>query len=353
MPKKSKRCISAILFFALASLLSLWAEDVRILNPHSGLGLGATVSMPKDGRPHAGIVLVSGSGAQDRDETVLGHKPFRALADTLSAVGYAVLRYDDRGVGESDSNPNSEYATTADLATDAIACLNYIDSLLNQKAESAAGKEQGRIPIGCIGHSEGGSIAMTLAAEEDSPVDFIVTLAAPAFRSDSIILDQVRIALEQAGQAQAWHSLYPTLRARYDMLMSPIPEFAAKASLYADVSSQPGAAMANQDRIKEEINMMASPWYRGMLRHDPSEEISSIRVPWLAINGEKDAQVLPANLRRITELNPTANTVLLPGINHILLEAPTGAVGEYTRLIGDIDPSVTSEIVKFLNNLYK
>jgi len=294
MPKKLTQCISALVVSLLMSASAI-AADIAVFNPASGLKLAATVTMPSAGEPRAGVVLISGSGQQDRDETIFGHKPFRAIADSLAAAGYAVLRYDDRGAGESDPDPNLPSATTDHLATDAQACIQYLDSLLG-----------GKIPVGCIGHSEGGTIAIKLAAMRPAPVDFIITLAAPAFRGDSIVLDQVRASLEFAGQQASWKSVYPMLRARYDMLISPIPEFTAKASLYADLASQPGAALVDHGRIKAEIDAMASPWYRQMLRYDPAADIEAVDLPWLAINGDKDIQVLPANLQRIADLNKKA-----------------------------------------------
>lgn len=339
MPRKSMRCISALIAALLAAVSAL-ASDAVIFNPSSGLRLAAIVTMPPKGEPRAGVVLISGSGQQDRDETVFGHKPFRAIADSLAAAGYAVLRYDDRGVGGSDPDPNLPAATTDHLATDAVACLHHLDSLLG-----------GRTPVGCIGHSEGGSIAIKIAANRLAPVDFIVTLAAPAFRGDSIILDQVRSSLEYAGQQAAWKTVYPTLRARYDMLMSPVPDFTAKASLYAELSSQPEAALADKARLKAEVDVAASPWFRQLLRYDPAADIKAVGMPWLAINGDRDTQVAPSNLQRIAELNDKADTKLMPGINHILLQAPTGQMSEYPRLQGDADPIVITEIINFLNNL--
>ena len=123
------RCISALIAALLAAVSAL-ASDAVIFNPSSGLRLAAIVTMPPKGEPRAGVVLISGSGQQDRDETVFGHKPFRAIADSLAAAGYAVLRYDDRGVGGSDPDPNLPAATTDHLATDAVACLHHLDSLL-------------------------------------------------------------------------------------------------------------------------------------------------------------------------------------------------------------------------------
>ena len=320
----------ALLLLLTASLPATSAErEVSFENAAASVTLHGTLTVP-DGveKPAAVVVMVSGSGWQDRDETVMGHKPFKALAEAMAAAGIASLRYDDR---------LDDMATTADFASDAACALAY------------AGEQTGA-RAGLLGHSEGGLIACMLA---DS-ADFIVTMGAPAFRGDSIILWQTHAALALAGQENEWAALYPTLRARYDMLMGPMPAYAAYAALYADVARQYpmiDKMPALKEQLVAQAKAMTSPWYRQFLRTDPADAIRGVKVPWLALGGGKDMQVGPDNLERIAALNPAATVRLMPDLNHLMLKAPTGSPAEYASLQGDIDPQVADAVVDFVKNL--
>mgnify|MGYP001026611990 FL=1 len=311
--------------------------DIAIDTP--GATLAATLTMPAHAKPRAAAVLVSGSGAQDRDETIMGHKPFRAIARHLAENGYAVLRYDDRGAGQSSPLRGTE--TTDTFAADAAAALAALDSICGHG-----------IPAGYIGHSEGATIAIRNAA--DPRCRFIITLGTPAMAGDSIILTQGRAMLRGMGAESQWNTLEPELRRRYDMLKSDLPSVLLKSSLYADiVKSQPLVAEMPELRQKAmaEIDAMCSPWYRAMLRYNPEADIRAVTIPWLAVGGTLDTQVIPENQDIISRLNPRATTVTLPGINHLMLSAKTGLPAEYPTLTGDIDPAVLDTITRFLNQL--
>lgn len=294
--------------------------------------MGATLSMPS-GKPRAAIVMATGSGTQNRDEEVFGKKPFKAIADRLSANGFAVLRVDDRGLADPTEAAG---ATVGTYVADVAAAVAVADSIFND------------IPTGIIGHSAGGSYAIANAAHNPA-VDFIVTLAAPAWSGDSLIMSQCRaMATALTGR---WDG--EALQARLMALAkSNLPALVARTAIVGALGESIGE-MAKMPGVAEQLGGQAdallSPWYRSMLRYDPADDIRSIAKPWLALNGSKDIQVLPANLATIRELNPTAETVELPEHNHLFLPCSTGMVDEYPSLPGDISPQTLDTILAWLD----
>lgn len=330
--------ITAVCAFAQTNAQAA-LDSTEVIIANNGTPLAATFTRPKDAAPRAGVVLISGSGIQDRDETIFGHKPFRAIANHLAANGYAVLRYDDRGAGKSHPRRGTE--TTDTFAVDAASALACLDSLCGH-----------RIPVGYIGHSEGATIAIRNAAAD--PCRFIITLGTPAMPGDSIVLTQTRAILQGMGAESQWKQLEPTLRARYDLVKSSLPAVLLKSSIYADgVKDQPLIADVPDlhEKAMAEIDAMCSPWYRAMLRYNPAADIRAVKVPWLAVGGTLDTQVVPENQEYIARLNPSAQIATIPGINHIILRASTGLPAEYPTLSGDIDPQVLDIITRFLNQL--
>ena len=312
-------------------------QDVTFQN--GDITLAGTLTTPFWGTRHKAVVLVSGSGSQNRDEELFGHRPFKVIADFLSRNGYAVLRMDDRGVGGSAGDPST--STTNDFTTDITQAIQSLrdNELFKNK------------PIGVIGHSEGGTIAIKAADKSD----FIITLAAPALPGDSIILTQTKAILDASGQAANWQTIYPTLRQRYNVVMSNLPESLLKLQLYNDVVKDiPTIYLteAMKDQIMNEITSMASPWYRNFLRYNPTEDIKKVDITWLALNGEKDLQVIcDQNLSMIQELNPKAKTIKFDGLNHLFQECQTGMVQEYATIEQTISPIVLQTILEWLNSI--
>lgn len=305
------------------------SREVTVTNREAGLTLAGTLTAPKDASPRGAILLVSGSGPQNRDEEVLGHRPFKAIAEHLSQNGFAVLRTDDRGTAASTGKFAG--STTDDFATDAAAGLAFLDSCFSG------------VKRGIFGHSEGGLIAVK---EARNPLcDFIITFGGPAWVGDSIIMNQTRaIAVGATGRWDA----EPTQRRILDIAKSDFSPVMAKSMLWSFLSEQLGefAEMPKVvESLSQQIDILISPWYRNFLRYDPAGDIAAITIPYTAINGEKDTQVSPANLATIKDLNPRAKTVLLNGINHIMLEAVSGLPDEYTSLSGDADQSVLDAIL--------
>ncbi len=262
------------------------AEDVTYANPIGGHTLAGTFTRPaSDGRFPA-VILISGSGQQDRDGAALGHRPFLVLADHLTRSGIAVLRYDDRGVGGSTGD--FEAATSRDFASDALAAVTYL--------KSRDDVEPGR--IGLAGHSEGGLIA-PMVAVESTDVSYIVLMAAPG------------VPGERLAQVQT--------------------ELIARAS---------GASGEEIAEIVERVwsSMATDAWFRYFLNYDPAEMIEQVTVPVLAINGERDLQVPhEENLREIeAALQRGGNTRYeiraFPDLNHLFQHAETGAPSEYQAI---------------------
>lgn len=311
-------------------------REIVVTNPLDGVKLAGTLSIPTGNRPRAAVVLASGSGQQNRDEEIMGRRPFKAIADYLGERGYAVLRMDDRGCGGSGGDFSA--AVNADFVGDISAGLGYLDSLYES------------VPVGVIGHSEGGTTAIRVAVGHRQ-CDFIVTLAAPAWPGDSIIMSQGRaIAEAMSGKWEAERQQ----RMYLDIAKSDMPSFQARTAIYADVAGNLGESAklpAVQNQLNAHVNVMVSPWYRDMLRYDPADDIRRVKVPWLALNGDKDMQVLPANFETIQGLNSRVKTVLLQGINHLMQSCATGLPQEYVTITEDISPSVLEAIAGWLDGV--
>lgn len=323
----------------LALVISLSSQafttrDVAIYNSADSVTLAGTLTAPDDGAPCAAIVMITGSGAQDRDETVFGHKPFKTIAESLSRHGYAVLRTDDRGVGESTGSRDD--VTGESNMRDAKASLHWL------------AKQYPGIPVGLIGHSEGGQIAYRVAS--DPQCRFIVTLAAPAWRGDSLLMAQGRaIAVATIGSwpgEQLQRSLVSTAA-------SHAPAYAARVIMLSALSETLGEQASIpqvQEQLGKQVDAMLSPWYREFLRYDPAADIKAVAVPWLALNGSRDMQVPAGNLDHISNLNPMAETRVMDGLNHLFQPAVTGLPQEYATISGDVSESTLEVILKWLGD---
>lgn len=331
------------LFFALNLAAVLFAsaktvdKDIKIINPADGVVLAGTLTQPIDKNPRGVLILVTGSGCQDRDETIFGKKPFRTIADSLAAHGYASFRYDDRGAGESGGDFKT---ATADTYLSDLKCmLACSDSIFKDTR------------TGILGHSEG---AWTAIQSVSNPsCDFIITLAGPAWKGDSLIMSQSRaIAVAQTGR---WDK-EKTQRKLLDICMMPVPENIIKTQLYMALSAEYGDAAtmpAVQKQLSAAVDVMTAEHYRQLLNYDPAEDIKNVSKPWLAINGSVDIQVLPENLETIKQLNKTVDTVLLEGHNHLFQKGGTGSIQEYKNLDGDISAECMFHIIDWLDKLEK
>jgi hypothetical protein len=312
-------------------------RDVQIKNDKAKISLAGTLTSPCEGTPRATLILATGSGKQNRDEEIAGHKPFKAIAEFLSKRGYAVLRMDDRGVGESQG----DFATsTADDFKDDIECA--VDFLRSQYPG---------IKAGILGHSEGGSVAISIASGESPHADFIITLAAPAWQGDSIVMSQARaLAIASFGR---WDN-ESLQRQILDVVKSPMAIPIAQATIYSMLANSIGDAAhipTVKDNLLAQTRAILSPDYRHMIRYNPESAISAVSVPWLALNGDRDCQVLVGNLTTIKELNSNAEIRVMQSHNHLFQHCISGLVNEYQTNFEDISEETLSAIAEWLDRL--
>lgn len=326
-------------------------EDVTFKNAEAGITLAGTLTLPQTGSNFPAVVLISGSGAQNRDEELMGHKPFLVIADHLTRNGIAVLRFDDRGTAQSDGSfANS---TSLDFATDATAALRYLQSR----------KEINPKKVGLLGHSEGGLIAFMQAAK-DKNIAFIVSLAGPGVKGDSLILKQAEAILRSQGMTDVtWASLKPTLKNRYALVTQTQNIEQLKKELYEDVmKAAPSGVPVDENmkkKIESEISIMTSPWYIQFMKYDPTGDLRKITCPIFAINGDKDIQVDAAmNLSAIGENirsngNKKVTTKAYPGLNHLFQHCKQCTVDEYGQLEESISPEVLKDITEWIAKVTK
>lgn len=326
-----------LILLALAVCVPAFAfssKEVTVYNLSDGVALAGTLTVPDGGAPRAAIVMATGSGAQDRDETVMGRKPFKAIAEFLSNRGYSVLRMDDRGVGGSTGSRDG--LTPASNARDVEAGLMWLDSVYAS------------VPAGIVGHSEGGQIAVRIAASTPA-CKFIVTLACPAWKGDSLIMSQSRaLATALTGKWEAEE----VQRSLLAIAESDRPEFLAAPMMSYEIARTLGDAAAlpqSKEYISQSVAAMLSPWYREFLRYDPAEDIKKVDISWLALNGDKDLQVPVESLATIKDLNHGVDTETMPGHNHLFQKATTGLPQEYSSLPEDISEETLTKIAEWLD----
>lgn len=322
-------------------------EDVAFRNPaFAQIRLAGTLTVPEGKGPFPAAVLISGSGPQDRDETLMGHKPFAVIADYLARHGIAVLRVDDRGVGKSTGDYNA--ATSADLATDANAAFAYLRTR----------SEVRRDAVGFIGHSEGGMIG-PIAMVTNRDAAFIVLLAAPGTSLDRLLLSQHRLVGAQMGMSDAeMNRAEPVMASIFHAIArADTPEAglnAARAILTPEAMAALGAPPSYDKELI--LQQFASPWFRYFLRYDPAPNLGRITVPVLALNGSLDRQVPPGEnlpaIRAALKANRDVTIVELPGLNHLFQTAATGAVGEYRDIEETVAPLVLETIAGWINKRF-
>lgn len=312
-------------------------EDLTFENKVQNVTLAATLTIPQGKGPFAGVVLITGSGPQDRDESLLGHKPFLVLSDYLTRRGIAVLRADDRGVGKSTGVFSK--ATTADFATDIEAGIAY----LKTRAEIDPQK------IGLIGHSEGGVIAPMIAAR-NKDVAFIVMMAGTGVPGDQVIVAQLKAIEIANGKSDQEAEKDGAKQAEILKLVETEKD---------DTVLQKGlrekmAGDVPEARIGMVINQLTSVWFRYFLTYDPSTALRKVTCPVLVLNGSLDKQVLPSqNLPAIRKaLEEAGNKYFevdeLPGLNHLFQTAKTGSPSEYAQIEETISPVALEKIAAWI-----
>ena len=323
------------------------SEEVTVRNERDGINLAGTLTLPEKGTKFPAVVMVTGSGAQNRDEEIMGHKPFFVIADYLTRNGIAVLRCDDRGTAASQGTHAT--ATNEDFATDTEAMVNYLRSR----------KEINAKKIGIIGHSAGGIIAF-IVAKKDLSIAFVVSLAGAGVRGDSLMLKQVELISKSQGMPDAvWQGMKPSIRNRYAILQQTdkTPEELQK-ELYADVTKTMSPEQLKDlntiQQLSAQISSMTSPWYLHFMRYDPGQDLKKLKCPVLALNGEKDIQVDAAmNLAAIQERitgngNKNVTVKAYPNLNHLFQTCEKGTLAEYGQLEETINPEVLKDIIEWI-----
>ncbi len=277
-------------------------EEVSFANAKADVTLVGTLTFPEGcrrGEKVPVVLMVTGSGAQNRDEEIVGHKPFWVIADFLARNGIASLRYDDRAVGKSSGNAPT--VNTKEVAEDAVAGIEFLRTR----------KEFSK--VGLLGHSEGASVAFMLGAEQ--LLDFAVSMAGCGVKGDECLYAQAKKIAELSGQ------LYPLTKRQYVQM----------------ALSKPNA------------------WLEYFFNYDPAADIQNTRCPVLALNGDMDCQVVSSvNLAAIEELLPQngkSKVKQYPGLNHLFQECRSGLPQEYSSIEQTISPVVLQDIVEWIRSL--
>lgn len=318
-------------------------REVDIVNQKDNVTLSGTLTMPQGAGPFPAVVLVSGSGPQDRDEALLGHKPFLVIADFFTRNGIAVLRYDDRGVAKSGGSFAN--ATSFDFASDAEAAHKF---LLGEKNIDPK-------RIGIAGHSEGGLIA-PIVASNNPDLGFIILMAGPGTPGHRIILDQTRLIMEKSGEQEATITEAMALTDKLIRILKAENDSAvASRKMYDEIVKQVNAmksvpvdakpAMISQSQAG--VAQMNTPWFRTFVAFDPATSLVKVKCPVLALNGTLDLQVpCETNLQAIEKYlkkggNKNIKTVRFEGLNHLFQHTQTGLPSEY----GEIEETFSTEVM--------
>ncbi|MEX2302795.1 MAG: alpha/beta fold hydrolase [Bryobacterales bacterium] len=322
-------------------------EEVVFRNEAAGLQFAGTLTTPRGEGPYPAAVLLTGSGAQDRDESIMGHRPFLVLADHLTRHGIAVLRFDDRGVGGSQGSITE--ATSRDFAGDALAAVGFLKS----RPEINAKK------IGLIGHSEGAIVAPLAAVESDS-VAFLVLLAAPGLTGEEIIHVQSEALMRVMGadddaiaaNREMQERMYAIVKEESDDSQARQRLAALQKEIVQELSSEQreAAGLSEESPLGEQAKMLLTPWFRFFLTYDPIPALTKVKRPVLVIIGENDLQVPPDNnLPPIEQaLKASGNNdyqVMRPAkLNHLLQTSETGLPLEYARIEETMAPAALEAI---------
>ena len=321
-------------------------EEVKFQNTKANITLAGTLTLPSKAGKYPAVILITGSGAQNRDEEVLGHKPFLVIADHLTKKGIAVLRFDDRGVWQS--TVNFKTATSLDFSTDVESAVAYLQTR----------KEIDKSRIGLIGHSEGGLIAPLVASGSDN-IRFMVLLAAPAIDLGKLLLKQDELIARALGlsereiqkmtstNANAYRLV--ALSTDLKVLKNDLTKLAEKDILEIPPQLLP-PKMKKQEFIAMQIDNLSSPWFQYVMKYNPGKTLEKVRCPVLALNGEKDLQVTPKeNLSAIARAlknggNSNITIKEFPDLNHFFQECETGSPLEYAKIEQTFSPKVLTEI---------
>ncbi|MBN1108830.1 MAG: alpha/beta hydrolase [Bacteroidales bacterium] len=326
------------------------SEGVTFMNEIAGIELAGTLTYPRGDGPFPAVILVSGSGSQNRNEELMGHKPFLVIADHLTRNGIAVLRYDDRGVGQSKGSPLN--STTADFATDAEAAFLY----LRKRKEIDSGY------IGIAGHSEGGLIA-PMVASRNPETAFIISLAGTGVKGETIMHTQnYEIGLASGMDPTALKRGVAINKKLFAVLKKENDDARAAEKIrtvYKKILEKEKKSTEEVNKLVSELNNSLNPasypWIRYFITTDPGKFWKKVKCPVLALNGDKDLQVSAAvNLPAIEKAlraggNNNVTVKMLPGLNHLFQNCKTGLPAEY----GEIEETFSQEVMEIMADWIK
>lgn len=334
---------------------SYYSEDLTFDNKNAGISLAGTLTLPRKDGIFPAVILISGSGPQNRDGELLGHKPFLVLSDYLTKNGIAVLRFDDRGTALSKGNFKT--ATSLDFATDVEAGIEYLKTR----------KEILKKSIGLIGHSEGGIIG-PMVASKSKDVAFIVLLAGTGIQGDKLLLLQQKLIGKVSGVSdedlQKNESAY---RKAFDIvnksnsleqLKTDLTNF-IKQTLKDNPDAEKPEGMSEDDFVALQVSQIANPWMQFFIKYNPAPTLEKVKCPVLALNGEKDLQVPPKeNLEAIKKAlikggNKKVTVKELQNLNHLFQECITGSPNEYASIEQTFSPTALTEVLEWIQEKTK
>lgn len=332
-----------------------YAEDVSFENAKDKITLAGTLTLPQKEGNFPAVILITGTGPQNRDEELMGHKPFLVWSDYLTRNGIAVLRFDDRGTYASTGNFSS--ATSSDFATDVESALAYLETR----------KEINAKKIGLMGHSEGGLIA-PMVASRNKEVAFIVLLAGPGVPGDQLLLLQTRDLAKASGVSSEILDQASKLNKELYEIVKTTKDSAEKvrklsATLKQAIVDNPAFkkpdGMSEAAFIQPQLQQLTNPWIADFIRSDPAVFLEKVRCPVLAINGSKDLQVsAKENLQGIeTALKKGGNKKFvvkeIDGLNHLFQECKTGLPNEYGQIEQTVSPLAMDAVLTWLKGQLK
>lgn len=346
------RLLLGLLLISLQGMGQIVSKDVEYYNADSSIHFGGTLTLPAGLRSFPAVVIVSGTGKQDRDGTMAGHKMFKVIAEYLSNNGIAVLRVDDRGAGTTTGDYNK--ATTADFAADAVTAARFLKAYKGVKA------------VGLIGHSEGGAAAY-MAAIKSKDIQFIISLAGLATTGLKALQQQNRAIVSSAGIPILMQQRFNQLN---DIIFDTAYAYAASPDMEAHLRNAyalwNAADLAKGEKdsvyaksrdhfffpLESYIMQATGPWYRYHIRFDPVPYLKKVNVPVLAFNGDKDIMVnADENLGNYKRYVKNATVIKVPGLNHLFQHCVTCTMQEPAKLQEDFAPEVLKEMAAWINGM--
>ena len=333
------------------------SENVAYFNCDKSIKFGGTLTIPKEGTKHPVAIVISGSGQQDRDQTIFGHKTFLVIADYLTRHGISVLRVDDRGIGQTTGTETLVSATSYDFALDVIAAIEYLKSRGNINPNQ----------IGLIGHSEGGLIASIVGAKRND-IAFIISLAGVGVNGDRLILSQIEKSLQRTIKSPSLDSIMIFEKRFIDIINQESNNRLALVTILQTLTSKrldsqdsivkkyfgmeikDGSEVYNIEATGDRYKQLMLPWYRYFLMYDPADYLPKINAPFLALNGDKDTQVLAdLNLNGFIDMfdrcgKKNYKTISYPDLNHFFQPSKTGYYEEVESIEETISPEVLNDI---------